>query len=293
MMLAAGSGPPVVTAMTVVPVAGHDSMLLEPERRAWPVLHPQRGDPRGQCRPHRRRRSSRRRAHPPDAGGRAAAGRRPVDRHLQQHPARCAGALRRSRRRRPRAADLRPAHDHPCGDGAGSGVARSAGTVPRRAGRRAAGRRPAARCRRDARLPFLRRRPQQDRSALSRSDARPRTTGCACVTRRRSRRRRSCASPRRRRPATASTTSSSRAACSPASRRWKPSTALAERFPDARITLDPERRLVARGGRAPLPRSAATCSPMRKTHAVPRTASPAARSWPSSAARPAFPPRPT
>jgi glucarate dehydratase len=28
MMLASGSGPPVVTAMTVVPVAGHDSMLL-------------------------------------------------------------------------------------------------------------------------------------------------------------------------------------------------------------------------------------------------------------------------
>ena len=55
----------------------------------------------------------------------------------------------------------------------------------------------------------------------------------------------------------------------------------------------PERRLVAGGSDPAVPRTSTTCWPMPKTPAARRTAIPAARSWPSSAAPPACRPRPT
>ena len=48
-------------------------------------------------------------------------------------------------------------------------------------------------------------------------------------------------------------------------------TALSERFPDARITLDPNGGLVARGGDPAVPRTCTTCSPTPRTRAARRS----------------------
>ena len=107
-------------------------------------------------------------------------------------------------------------------------------------------------------------------------------TGCASATSRRSPRRRRPAWPRPPRPATASTTSSSRAACCAAKNEVAPSRALADRFPHARITLDPN------GGWL-LKDAIALCRDLRGVLAyaedpsAPKAASPAVRRWPSSA----------
>jgi hypothetical protein len=93
-----------------------------------------------------------------------------------------AAALCRPRQRRPRAADLRPAHHHPRRHRHRIGAARPAGPAPGRAGGRAAGRRPAARRGGDAGLPVLRGRPRKTDLPYAASPTRP-TTGSACATR--------------------------------------------------------------------------------------------------------------
>ena len=69
-------------------------------------------------------------------------------------------------------------------------------------------------------------------------------------------------------------------------------TALHERFPKARVTLDPNGAWSLQTRSACAATSTASL-PMQKTHAVRRMASRAAKCWPSSAARPACRPRPT
>ena len=234
------SGTPVIVEMQVIPVAGHDSMLLNLSGAHGPFF-------------------TRNVVILTDSAGRTGVGEVPGGEHIRQtledarslvvgQPLgaynnvlqRRAPALRRPRRRRPRAADLRPARRHPRRHRAGSRAAGPAGPVPGGAGGGAARRRPAARGGGDAGLSLLRRRPHEDRPALPR--ARPAASGRLVPP-----------APRRgadagghRAPGrggaarvTASTTSSSRAACCAAPRRWKPWSALAERFPEARITLDP------------------------------------------------------
>ena len=77
MMRASGSHTPVVTAMTVMPVAGHDSMLLNLSGAHAPYFTRNLVILDGQRRPHRRGRSAGRRENPPDPGGRARPGDRP------------------------------------------------------------------------------------------------------------------------------------------------------------------------------------------------------------------------
>ena len=63
-------GAPVVTEMQVIPVAGHDSMLLNLSGAHGPFFTRNMVILEGQRRQHRRRRSARRRENPPDARGR-------------------------------------------------------------------------------------------------------------------------------------------------------------------------------------------------------------------------------
>ena len=71
-----------------------------------------------------------------------------------------------------------------------------------------------------------------------------------------------------------------------------PSRALKDRFPDARITLDPNGAWSLREAIELCGRWTAR-SPTPRTRAARRTATRAARSWPSSAGRPVCPRRPT
>ena len=99
---------------------------------------------------------------PHPRGRRRAAGRGPADRRATaQLLRRVRQPVRRPRRRRPRRADLRPAHHRPRRHRARIRAARPAGPAPRRAGGGAARRRPAARPGADAGLPVLRRRPRR------------------------------------------------------------------------------------------------------------------------------------
>ena len=209
---------PVVRDMTVVPIAGHDSMLLNLSGAHGPfftrnlviltdsdgntgVGEVPGGEPirrtledaralvtgRGIGDYHAVLNDMRRAFADRDAGGRGA----------QTFDLRVAGA-RRDRRR--------------------VGAARPARPAPRGAGGGAARRRPAARPRAGARVSVLRRRPHQDRPGLpvGRPTRTPApTSGCGSVTRRRCRPRRSSAWPRPPAPVTVSATSSSRAACCP------------------------------------------------------------------------------
>ena len=138
----------------------------EPQRRARPVLHPQHRDHHRLRGPHRPRRGARRREDPRHHRGRRRAPGRPAGGPLPLPAAGRRGGVRRPRRRRPRPADLRPAHHRPRRHRGRVGPARPARPVPRRAGRGAARRRPAARLGADARLPVLRRRPRPNRPAL-------------------------------------------------------------------------------------------------------------------------------
>ena len=160
----------------------------EPERRARPVLHAQPARADRQRRTHRRRRGARRRkirqtledAAPLLVG-------QPIGNHLALLE-RVRTTFCRSRRRRPRAADLRPADDDPRRHRRRVGDARPARPAPRRPGRGAARRGHPARCGRDARLSVLRRRPHEDRPAgtsIRRAFRRTPMPGRAYATRRR------------------------------------------------------------------------------------------------------------
>ena len=158
---------PTVARVEVVPVAGHDSMLLNLSGAHGPFF-------------------TRNIVIVTDCEGRTGVGEVPGGeairahhrgrRHVPGRPARgavphaCSATVarhvRRPRRRRARPADLRPAHDRPRRDRARIGAARPARSAPRRPGGGAARRRPAARRRADARLPVLRRRPRTDRPAV-------------------------------------------------------------------------------------------------------------------------------
>jgi len=70
-------------------------------------------------------------------------------------------------------------------------------------------------------------------------------------------------------------------------------TALHDRFPKARITLDPQWSLVAQGGNRPLQPANMRCWPTPKIPAGPKMDFPAGKSWPSSARKPASKPRRT
>ena len=157
----------------------------QPQRRPRPVLHPQHRDRHRLRRPQGPRRGAGRRGDPADHRGRRRPARRPAGGPLPEPAARGRRPVRRPRRRRPRPADLRPAHDHPRGHRAGVGAARPARPGARRPGRRAARRRPAARQRADARLPLLRRRPRPDRPALPPRARRRATSGSGYAARRR------------------------------------------------------------------------------------------------------------
>ena len=100
--------------LRVVPVAGRDSMLLNLSGAHGPFFTRNLVIADRQRRPHRRRRGAGRREDPRRRSRtpRALVVGQPVG-DLQQPAQRGARALRRPRRRRPRAADLRPAHHHP------------------------------------------------------------------------------------------------------------------------------------------------------------------------------------
>ena len=108
---------PVIQQMRVVPVAGHDSMLLNLSGAHGPYFtrnivlltdsagHTGVGEVPGGEKIRQTLEDAR------------AAGGRPADRQRTSALLKTgAAALRRPRRRRPRPADLRPAHHHPCGD---------------------------------------------------------------------------------------------------------------------------------------------------------------------------------
>ncbi len=187
--------------------------------------------------------------------------------------------LRRPRRRRPRAADLRPAHHRARRHRPRVRPARPARPAPRRARGRAARRRPAARracrcwatCSSSATatrtdLAYLRE-PDgaDDWERLRREEA---LTPDAVVAPGRGRRRR----------ATASRDFKLKGGVLAGERGGRRSSPRShERFPDARITLDPNGGWLLAEAIRLVPRPAATCSPTPRTRAAPRAASPGAR----------------
>ena len=104
-----------IAKVDVVPVAGHDSMLLNLSGAHGPFFTRNIVDPHRQRGPHRRRRGARRRGDPADARGRAPSSLvgQPVGDATAHCCAQSRARVRRPRRRRPRPADLRPAHHHP------------------------------------------------------------------------------------------------------------------------------------------------------------------------------------
>jgi glucarate dehydratase len=162
----AKSSTPVVTSLQAIPVAGRDSMLLNLSGAHGPFF-------------------TRNLLILTDSAGRTGVGEVPGGEKIRQtledarelvvgQPVANVQAvlqqmqqpLRRPRCRRPRAADLRPAHHHPRRHRRRVGAARPARPAPGPAGGGAARRGPAARVGGDARLPVLRRRPHEDRPAL-------------------------------------------------------------------------------------------------------------------------------
>ena len=271
---------PCIRSLQVVPVAGHDSMLLNLSGAHAPYFT------RNIAARHRHRRA--RRAWARCRAARqfdrtiedaatllvGAAGRRPTARSC----ATVARPLRRPRRRRSRAADLRPAHHHPRRDRARVRAARPARPGTRRAGRGAARRRPAARraCRCWATCSTSATADRTDLPYPSEPAARRRLAAAAP---------RGGAHPRRRRPPGRGRAGALRLPrlqaqgrrAAPARRRSRRSRALHERFPEARITLDPNGGwLAGRRGRGCCA-ACTTCSPTPRTRAAPRAASPVAR----------------
>ena len=146
---------PKVTEMLIVPVAGHDDMLLNLSGAHAPfftrnvvILRDNAGRTGvGEVPGGERIRQTLEDARPLVVG-------RPIGEYnlilsavRQRFADRDTG--------RTRIADLRPARGHSCHHGAGSIAARPFGPVPRRSGGGTPGRRTATRCRGDAWLPFL------------------------------------------------------------------------------------------------------------------------------------------
>ena len=286
---------PVVTRMRVVPGGRPRQHAAEPERRAWAVLHAQHRHPPGQRRPHRRRRSARRRGDP----RRRSKTREPLV-VGQPHRRASSDILNDVRRRFAdrdaggrglQTFDLRTTIH--AVTARRSRAARPAGPVPRRARRGAARRGPAAR-RSVEMLGYLfyvgdR---TQDRPAV-RSDPDARDDWF------------------RLRHEEALTPEAIVRLAEAAHARYgfhdfklkggvlarrRGDGGRRPRWPSAsprRASRSTQRRLVARGSHRASAAASATCSPMPKIPAAPRTASPAARSWPSSAAPPVCRPRPT
>ena len=285
-------GAPKITEMRVVPVAGHDSMLLNLSGAHAPfftrnivILEDNAGHigvgevPGGE-------------KHPADPGGARAAGRRASPSATYNNDPRAAvrTQLRRPRRRRPRPADLRPAHHHPRRHRRRVGAARSARPVSSacRSPRCSATGSSATRCkmlgylfyvgdRRKTDLPYSSepRAPDDDWFRLRHEEA---LTPEAIVA------------ARRGHPGALRLQGLQAQGRRAARRRGDRSGHRARRaLPRARITLDPERRLVARTRRSGCARTCTTSWPMPKIRAAPRTATPAARSWPSSASATGLP----
>ena len=158
---------PVVSDLTVIPIAGRDSMLLNLSGAHGPFFTRNLVILDRLRRQHRCRRGARRRADPPHPRGRPR-DRRPAAASATTTP--CSptcGATFADRDAGGRGAqtfDLRV--DGARRDRCRVGVARPARPAPRGAGGRAARRRAAARPRAGAGLPVLRRRPHQDRPGL-------------------------------------------------------------------------------------------------------------------------------
>ena len=285
------SSAPVVTEMHVIPVAGHDSMLLNLSGAHGPfftrnivILKTMPAmSASARCRAAKRSvRRSRTRA-PLSSARQSAPTTTSCNTMRPQFADRDAGG------RGLQTFDLRI--DDSRGHGDRSCAARPARAVSRRARRRAARRRTAARCRRDARLSLLCRRPRQDRPAY-RASADGRNDWL------------------RLRHEEALTPEAIVRLAEAAHDRYgfkdfklkggvlrgeeemEAVTALAERFPEARITLDPNgawsleeaiRLCKGQDDSSPMPRI------LRRRERLIR----AAKSWRNSAAPPACRPRPT
>ena len=234
---------PVVTRDDGDPGRRPRQHAAEPQRRARAVLHPEPGDPHRLRRQHRRRRGARRRADPPHPGG-CPRDRRSAAASATTTPCSptCARAFadRDAGGRGAQTFDLRVAvHAVTAVE---SALLDLLGQHLERAGRGAARRRPAARPGAGPRLPVLRRRPHQDRPGLPvagrrgrrrrRVDARPPRGGADA-------RGASSAWPRRREARYGFGDFKLKGGVLPAADEAKAVIALADRFPDARITLDP------------------------------------------------------
>ena len=239
---------PLITAMQVMPVAGHDSMLLNLSGAHAPFFTRNLVILTDNAGTHRRGRGARRREDPPDAGRRA----RPLV------VGQAIGAYNERARRRAASSfadrdaggrglqtfDLRTTihvrrrSNAPLLDLLGQFLGVPVAALLGEGQQRDIGR--------DAGLPVLRRRPQEDRLCPIVSEpergrrlvaAAPR--GSADARRHRAR------WPKRRRPATASTTSSSRAACLPASEEMEAVDCAGRALSQGAHHPRPQRRLVA------------------------------------------------
>ena len=112
---------PTITELRVIPVAGRDSMLLNLSGAHGPFFTRNLLILDRQRRPHRRRRGAGRREDPPDARRRARSWSS-ASRSARTSAccSRCSRRFADRDSRRPRPADLRPAHDHPRGHRASS-----------------------------------------------------------------------------------------------------------------------------------------------------------------------------
>ena len=285
---------PVVTGMQGHPRRRPRQHAAQPERRPRPVLHPQPGDPDRQRRPHGRGRSARA----------ASTSARPWKTRalvVGQAIGTCNGilnamraAVRRPRRGRPRSADLRPAHHHPRRHRRRSGPAR-----PARASSWACRSPPCW-----AKASSATRSRCSAISSMSATGARP-----ICPIRTSAERRddwlrlrheeamtpgRDRASGRGRARALRIQRLQAEGRRAAGASEIEAVTALAKRvsrrrasrsIPNGAWSLEEADRACAA--------ASTTCSPMRKIPAAPRTAIPAAKSWPNSAAPPACRPPPT
>ena len=179
------SSAPIVTAMQVIPVAGHDSMLLNLSGAHGPfftrnvvILTDNSGHTGvGEVPGGEKIRQTLEDARPLVVGKTIGAYNNILHRCAQQFADRDAGG------RGMQTFDLRTTiHAVTAIEAALLDLLGQHLGVPVAA---LAGRRPAAPCRRNARLSVLHRRPPQDQSAVSPTAQTPRTTGCDCATKRR------------------------------------------------------------------------------------------------------------
>ncbi len=157
---------PVVTAMRIIPIAGHDSMLLNLSGAHAPfftrnlvVLTDNAGNTGAGEVPGGEKIRQVLEESRPLVEGQGIAG-------LSTNPQRDQNPLRRPRHRRPRPPDLRSTHHHPRRNRRRIRTPRPPRPIPQPARRSSSWRRSAAPHRPRPRLPLLYRRPQQDRSPL-------------------------------------------------------------------------------------------------------------------------------